>query len=97
MRDKLNCPNCGHPIDDVICSYCGTVFYDFANIELNGSSYIRLKVFDTLQVFKVRLNTIRTNYDACSLPTIEMDFVILPDDQGVLIKRMADEGDGENG
>ena len=97
MRDKLNCPNCGHPIDDVICSYCGTVFYDFANIELNGSSYIRLKLFDTLQVFKVRLNTIRTNYDACSLPTIEMDFVILPDDKGVLIKRMADEGDEKNG
>lgn len=26
MIDLTNCPNCGAPIQDYICSYCGTVF-----------------------------------------------------------------------
>lgn len=27
IKNKLiNCPNCGAPITDIICEYCGTVF-----------------------------------------------------------------------
>jgi hypothetical protein len=26
MKQLVNCPNCGAPIHDYICSYCGTVF-----------------------------------------------------------------------
>ena len=31
--DKLNCPNCGAPIEGEICQYCGTVFVDMAVID----------------------------------------------------------------
>lgn len=43
MREKLNCPNCGAPITAVTCAYCGTRFYDFADIELFKECYIRIK------------------------------------------------------
>ena len=26
MTDLKNCPNCGAPIQDYICDYCGTIF-----------------------------------------------------------------------
>ena len=43
MREKLNCPNCGAPITAVTCAYCGTRFYDFADIELDKECYVRVK------------------------------------------------------
>lgn len=52
MRDKLNCPNCGAPIIGVKCDYCGTLFYDFANMELNKANYLRMKIENNLWIFK---------------------------------------------
>lgn len=49
---KTNCPNCGAPITDVKCPYCGTIHYDFANLKVGDISYIRLKLGDTLHTFK---------------------------------------------
>lgn len=43
MRDKLNCPNCGAPLDGEKCPYCGTTFYDFSSIEDGKPCYIRIR------------------------------------------------------
>ena len=56
--DSCNCPNCGSPINDAICSYCGTIIYDFANLDADNVSYIRLKFNDRLFVFKARLTNV---------------------------------------
>ena len=56
MRERLNCPNCGAPITSEKCEYCGTLFYDFANIERDKPCYIRMRLGDItengLLVFK---------------------------------------------
>lgn len=41
---NYKCPVCGAPIEGEKCEYCGCVIYDFANINLEGSSYVRFKV-----------------------------------------------------
>ena len=92
MRQKLNCPNCGHPIEDVTCSYCGTVFYDFANINDDKPSYIRLRWMNGIHIFKCKMIGGEATVKPDEFPLIDLQFVILPDDEGVLIRRMA-EGD----
>ena len=42
-----NCPNCGAPIAAEKCPYCGTVFLDFAAIQVGAPSYVKFKVGDT--------------------------------------------------
>lgn len=44
MRDLLNCPNCGAPITAEKCAYCGSVFLDFAAIQVGAPSYVKFKV-----------------------------------------------------
>ena len=44
MKDKLNCPNCGAPITGYKCAYCGTQFFDFADIDMNKKGYLRIKI-----------------------------------------------------
>lgn len=41
-----NCPNCGAPIDEHKCPYCGTVIFDFASIEVGKPIWISLKAPD---------------------------------------------------
>ena len=55
MRDKLNCPNCGAPIESTQCPYCGTVFYDFSVIDVEKPSYIRLKYKDNVMIFRAKM------------------------------------------
>ena len=43
MRDRLNCPNCGAPLESDICQYCKTTFYDFASLEDGVPCYMRVK------------------------------------------------------
>lgn len=42
-----NCPNCGAPIAAEKCPYCGTVFLDFAAIQVGAPSYVKFKMGDT--------------------------------------------------
>ena len=45
MRDRnYKCPVCGAPVDGDKCEYCGCVIYDFANIDFENPSYIRMKL-----------------------------------------------------
>ena len=67
VRDKLNCPNCGMPIVKDTCDYCGTKFFDFANIELNDDSYLRIKINDKLYIFKAILNNISITHNPCTV------------------------------
>ena len=40
-----NCPNCGAPISGCKCDYCGTMFYDFTELPVDGKTptFIRMK------------------------------------------------------
>ena len=44
MRDLLNCPNCGAPITAEKCPFCGSVFLDFAAIQVGAPSYVKFKI-----------------------------------------------------
>lgn len=39
MDSRTNCPNCGAPIKDLYCEYCGTRVVDLSYIDLNKESY----------------------------------------------------------
>ena len=53
--DKLNCPNCGAPIEGEICQYCGTVFVDMAVIDTKKPFYLKIKHEDQIHIAKVRM------------------------------------------
>lgn len=61
-----NCPNCGATIENPICPYCGTILYDFANIDANSYSYIRIKIGNDLIWFKAKVDsvTFSESYDS---------------------------------
>lgn len=103
MKDKLNCPNCGMPITSAKCEYCGSVFYDFANIDLDAPSYVRVKKGDDLMIFKAKVNAFTlslhtdpvsfyaddTVYTAHSSSSLDIDISMtaMPDDRGVMLER----------
>ena len=47
MKKLLNCPNCGAPVEAEKCAYCGTVFLDFAAIQIGAPTYVKFKLGDT--------------------------------------------------
>ena len=71
MREKLNCPNCGAPITGEKCEYCGTLFYDFASIELYKPSYIRIKYNGKLIIFKALPTCINMTQEYPSMRCLE--------------------------
>lgn len=50
MREKTNCPNCGAPISGIICEYCGTQFFDLADIELYKYGFLRMKIGNSIML-----------------------------------------------
>ena len=44
MKNLLNCPNCGAPVTAEKCPYCGSVFLDFAAIQVGAPSFVKFKV-----------------------------------------------------
>ena len=70
--NSCNCPNCGSPITDVICEYCGTVIYDFANLDPGKISYIRLKFGGNLFAFKARVTSVNAEISN-NEPTLYFD------------------------
>ena len=107
MRDALNCPNCGAPITSAQCEYCGTLFYDFANVEMGKPTYLRLKIGDTLNIFKaVAEHTEIVNEAPASviycdnkpfyiseIPdwNVTISFRVVPDDRGILIEKRKEQ------
>ena len=96
-----NCPNCGAVLESHKCSYCGTIIYDFANFEIGKIAYIRMKIGNSLNVFRARLTNVNVCQGCDSLvysdnnryihinnaPIIELELQTLLDDNGVLLER----------
>lgn len=103
MRERLNCPNCGAPITGATCEYCGTVFYDFANIELFKEGYLRMKIENNLNIFKAVPTNIKVENTAEEITLyadnapyvniakpeylVTIQLQVVPDDRGVLVER----------
>lgn len=97
MREVLNCPNCGAPIAGDRCPYCGTVFYDFASIDMDKPSYIKMRLNGHVVIFKAVLQNVETTITPCSYyadnaivtthgdMSVSVDFAVIPDN-GVLYK-----------
>lgn len=104
MRDKLNCPNCGAVITEAICPYCGTIFYDFANIEIGKEAALRLKIGDNLNIFKAVATSIDVRntdeshvmycddrpFAICTAPEYELTLTmrIVPDERGIVYTKI---------
>lgn len=102
MREKLNCPNCGAPITAVTCAYCGTRFYDFADIELDKECYVRVKFRGQIITAKFIPYALDLCSEALSAPvfgtegvrapilaprmTFNLEGQILPNDDGIMLK-----------
>lgn len=95
MRDKLNCPNCGAPITSVECPYCGSVFYDFVTLDSTKPTYIRLIWNEQIVTTRVVLRSTTVNINGYDLPSIDIELMAVPDDNGVTIRqeRRIDEPD----
>ena len=102
MKERLNCPNCAAPITNGVCEYCGTQFYDFANIDIGKPCYLRIKFNNQIVTVKAITKNcaVERGYVECShyvdnrpyylstIPNAEMslDFVLLPNEKGELFE-----------
>lgn len=89
------CPNCGSALTGEKCSYCGTLFFDFACLDFEHPFYIKFKHGNMIRRCKVRLTSYvtkiepddvvcyaeNTPYYVCrSAPeTIKLEMQIIPD------------------
>ena len=64
MKDLLNCPNCGAPITAEKCPYCGSVFLDFAAIQVGAPSYVKFKHGDTYICARLVVTNLDINLQA---------------------------------
>lgn len=56
MKDLLNCPNCGAPIQNDICPYCGSVFLDWAAFDIRRPTFVKVKDYQG-RILLMRLST----------------------------------------
>lgn len=65
---SLNCPNCGAPINEEKCPYCGTLFVDFAAMDADQPFFIKIKQNGEVFIVKVKL-------DSASMHSEMMDYI----------------------
>lgn len=101
--EKHNCPNCGAPIESTQCPYCGTVFYDFTTLDSDNPTYIRMNWHENQIVFRAIMRSAEIEVHDDPIPyyvdnriemiqrhteaTANIEFMILEDDDGILLKR----------
>ena len=101
--ERYNCPNCGAPIESTQCPYCGTVFYDFTALDSDKPTYIRMNWHGNQIVFRAIMRSAeievrddpipfyvdnkREMIQTCTEATANIEFMILEDDDGILLKR----------
>ena len=101
--ERHNCPNCGAPIESTQCPYCGTVFYDFTALDSDKPTYIRMNWHGNQIVFRAIMRSAeievsndpipfyvdnkREMIQTCTEATANIEFMILEDDDGILLKR----------
>lgn len=56
---SLTCPQCGAPIIEEKCSYCGVLFYDFACIDTNKPFFMKIKHDDNIYIYKVKMDQVQ--------------------------------------
>jgi len=76
MKDKLNCPNCGAPITSSKCEYCGTVFHDFTNFNIQGKNVIRFNHMG--RVIEAEVYSVMTEmiWEMNEFPRMRMEFIV---------------------
>lgn len=102
---RFNCPNCGAPINQTECPYCGTVIYDFASIDMDKPTYLRINHNGQQYAFRAYLKSMDVSFHSSQTDIgedfygrvvtvpynsadVDMEFSVIPDDEGVLFKRM---------
>lgn len=81
MRDLLNCPNCGAAITGCKCEFCGTQFFDLADIELNKAGYLRVRVNDRILMFKCVPTALTINQSVNEVPNLTAEFLLFGMDE----------------
>lgn len=61
-NDALTCPQCGAPIEDEKCPYCGVVFYDFACVDTKKPFFLKIKHEGKIHIYKVRMDAAEVTY-----------------------------------
>lgn len=56
-----NCPNCGAVVTSEKCPYCGTLFYDFAAIDIKKPFFIKFKKGSKIFRAKCKLSDLEIN------------------------------------
>lgn len=62
VHDAITCPQCGAPIVNDKCSYCGAYFYDFACVDTRKPFFLKIKHEDQIHIYKVRMDTAEVTY-----------------------------------
>ncbi len=78
MVEKTNCPNCGAPINGIKCEYCGTQFFDLADLELNKPGFLRVRVGNRILLCEAIPTSVETEHslDWTQPPKITIEFVV---------------------
>lgn len=59
MKNLLNCPNCGAPIQKDYCPYCGAVFLDWASFDVNSPTFVKIKDHHgQYRLMKIAINSV---------------------------------------
>lgn len=74
MKELLNCPNCGAPIQDDHCPYCGSVFLDWAAFDLAKPTFVKVRDHQG-RFLLIRLSTpsVRITLDSSDVPYFYAD------------------------
>lgn len=67
-----NCPNCGAPIENEKCPYCGSLFIDFAAMDADKPFFMKIKHNGEIFVVKVKLNNMSMYSEPINLYTDNM-------------------------
>lgn len=87
MDKKIyNCPNCGAPITDEKCPYCGTVIYDFACLDMDHPTYLKIKHDKRIIMVKAFFTSSEMRFEFDSNIEVNLNFVVLADEEGHLFK-----------
>lgn len=74
MTDLLNCPNCGAPIQDDICPYCGSVFLDWAAFDIQKPTFVKVRSWDGhIKLMKIATCSIDHVYESANEAYIYAD------------------------
>lgn len=84
---QLNCPNCGAPITGIKCEYCGTQFFNIADMELYKASYLRMKTNGNICTFKAIPVMSELTMDYSGI-TVNIELKVLNDEEGIYFREV---------